>query len=196
MTRPAPLGVFVFALLADVACALMPRSAEASLDVSVSLANLVRGSTAIAVVTPLEQRSEWEGSRIVTLSRVRIETLIAGSASSSEPVVRTLGGSVGDLAQWVEGEPTIVPGEPCLLFLQPSSSGTFRVSARAQGQFGVRRDESGRPFLTGSAGLGTLLEDPTANQRLVPSAVSELRGIFLEAAFAPLQRAWERTHVR
>ena len=196
MTRHAPKTVLAFALLINAALALTSRPARASLDVTVSLADLARWSSAVAVVTTLDGQSEWEGGRIVTLSRVRIDAVVAGGASSSELLVRTLGGTIGDVAQRVDGEPKLVPGRRCLLFLQRFEDGVFGVSARAQGQFEVRRDESGRAFLAESAGLGTLVDRPAASREHVLGAVAELRGVLLDAAMIPIAEAWGRTHAR
>ena len=194
MTRHTPTTVLVLALFINAALALMSRPARASLDVTVSLTDLARWSSAVAVVTTLDGQSEWEGGRIVTLSRVRVDTVVAGGASSSELLVRTLGGTIGDVAQRVDGEPKLVPGQSCLLFLQRLQDGVFGVSARAQGQFDVRRDESGRAILAESAGLGTLVGRPAAIREHVLGAVAELRGVLLDAALIPITEAWGRTH--
>src|SRR5215475_11867859 len=85
------------------------RPAQATIVRSVTLTELVQQSRHALVGTPTSTASLWETiggtDRIVTYTRVRVEYPLDGTApASSELVVRTLGGTVGDIGQVVPGE--------------------------------------------------------------------------------------------
>jgi len=180
---------FVYGCL-GVLITLRADDAAASLEFSASVAELARWSSAVAVVTALETNSVWEGTRIVTFSRVHVDKLVAGRTATAEPVVKTLGGKVGTIGQIVGGEPELAPGTRWMLFLRESPDGTSFVTARAQGQFLVTEDKTARWVLSPSPHLGHLL-DRRATAR---PAVSELPGLLLEAAERAIQVAWGETH--
>jgi hypothetical protein len=175
---------FLFTLLAD--------DAAASLDVGVTVAELSRWSSAVAIVTVLESHSAWEGTRIVTLSRVHVDRLVAGTTSTAEPVIRTLGGTVGRLTQVVEGEAELAPGSRSMIFLRESTDGTAFVTARAQGQFLLAEDRASRPVLSRSPHLGELVDRRGVAHS--QTAVFELHLMPLESAERAIHVVWEKTH--
>jgi len=186
--------VLAFAFLALGLIIAMPRELAANVDVILSLADLTRTSTAIATVTPLEQQSHWEGGRIVTLTRVRIDSLLAGNPTISEPIVRTLGGTIGNLTQIVDGEPVLLPSSRALLFLRETGPGTFQVAGRGQGQFPIVVSLEGGPFVVHHPRLGTLVQP--VDRPSVRAAVSVLHGLALDAAEATIELAWKESHAR
>jgi hypothetical protein len=142
---------------------LSPRSASASTFVELSVAELVSKSTLVVAGTPLDSRSLWEdseggrGRRIVTYTRVRIDRLIDGKASG-EVWVRTLGGSVDDIGQHVDGEAVLPPETPSLLFLRALPDGTHAVVGMAQGNYPLERPADGAsPRLMAPRGIGRLI---------------------------------------
>jgi hypothetical protein len=148
---------------AAVATMAMDRPAEASVSVTALFQQLVVRSTVVAVATPGEQRSVWEDGRILTYTRVHIDSAVAGDlAEGSEAWVRTLGGIVGDVGQLVEGEAVFSIGRPSLVFLEPAGAAAFAVSGRAQGQFGLVADAStSATLLRRSASVGHLVAAPS-----------------------------------
>ncbi len=138
----------LFALLlgaAAVAPAVVaPREAHASVSIAVGYEALVKDADAVAVITAQEAKSVWEDGRIVTYTRVKVDQGVAGElGAGSEVWIRTLGGSVGRIGQFVDGEPNLAPGKPALLFLHKFKQGTtWEVSARAQGHFPVLTEEA------------------------------------------------------
>lgn len=138
--------------------AISINTAEAAVSVVVSLNELVTTSTHVVLAKAVERQSMWEetpsGRRIVTYTRLDVERSVSGDAGSSV-WVRTLGGAVGEVGQWVSGEAVIALGSRSLLFLFKSGS-TFSVTAMAQGHYPIVTDTAGTR-LAGSPDAGTLL---------------------------------------
>jgi hypothetical protein len=180
-------AVFLAALLAT-------PSARATLSRAVSLDELSHASTTAAIVLPLQRRSEWHNKRIVTLTRVRVERIVAGQSVTSEIEIRTFGGVVGEIGQTVSGEADLVVGQRSLLFLRELGAGSALVTARAQGVFRV--EAGGAARVLASQRLEELV--PSAQmkaRRIVPAAVS-LHGSSLALAVARIQQAWSQREAR
>lgn len=188
-----------------------PREASASVAIAVSLEDLARASSVVAKVTPIERRSAWEEGRIVTITRLRVDDVVAGATPSGarELRVRTLGGRVGDIGQLVEGEASFVSPEPSIVFLAPfaghstepaepaqSTAPAVVVIGRAQGQLLLRRDALGREIVRVGA-VGELVE-----RRVHPPLraggrrITELDGSPLQAFAADAKRSWEVGHAK
>jgi len=195
------------------ASALHARDARAAVSAAALFEQLVGEAGAAAVVSPVEARSVWEGGRIATYTRVRVDRLIAGElgGDAEETVwIRTRGGAVGDIGQIVEGDAKFAEGRPSLVFLRPhvdpatgAPTGTFVVVERAQGQFPVVTADRKSVLGLGSD-LGALVEPPAAQvaraaQRL-PAGVSPrfardvLAGRTVDDAAREIARAWARMH--
>ena len=161
-----------FALfLSFVALLLVSPHARASVSVAVSFDALIKESHAIAVVTPVEQKSVWEDGRIYTYTRVHADNGVAGViATGDEAWVRTMGGVVGHIGQLVDGEAVLTIGRPNLLFLHQGPPGTLEVTARAQGQYPITLDETTKTQrLIRSSAVGVLLPPkPAAAQKSAP----------------------------
>jgi hypothetical protein len=186
------------------ACALVVGLSAADAGASVSIAvrweSLLHESTAAAMVAPLEGQSVWEGDRIYTYTRVRIDRILAGElATGSEILVRTMGGVVGHTGQLVEGEAVLTRGEASLLFMHavPGRPGTFDVTARGQGQFPLVADDRAPPRLVRSNTMGALL--PSREVGLVPGgplAADVVHGHAVDDVAREVATAWSRTHTR
>jgi hypothetical protein len=155
---------------------LSPRSASASTFVELSVAELVSKSTLVVAGTPLDSRSLWEnsdgahGRRIVTYTRIRVDRLIDGKASG-EVWVRTLGGSVDDIGQHVDGEAVLPAEKPALLFLRALPEGVHAVVGMAQGNYPLEPSTDGSPpRLLAPRGLGRLVG------RAQPQPLSQYQG--------------------
>ncbi len=186
------------------------RNAEASVSTAVLFEELVQEASAVALVTPTEQRALWEGDRIVTYTRLRIDRLVAGRLPD-EVWVRTLGGAVGGLAQIVEGQATFAFDRPSLVFLRPhldpttrAPAGPFVVAERAQGQFPIAVDRDRRPRLAVAADIGALLPPPPehwtrASKGLSPGSAPRfahdvLQDRPVEEAAREIAATWSRMH--
>lgn len=145
---------------------------------AVAMSALVKNSKSVVLATPLSAHSEWaeigDTRRIVTITRVRVDEHVARSkTSSSEVLVRTLGGRVGKLGQLVHGEAEL-RSDPCMLFLHDAEGGLSTVTAMAQGHYPLLFD-AGKKLLQKSPGLAKLVMTPDA-------AVERLAGQALETA--------------
>jgi len=122
------------------------------------------------VATALEGTSTWEAiggrRRIVTHTTVRVEACLDGrSPATSELVVRTLGGIVGDLGQVVAGEAKLTRGKPAALFVEDLSRDVFAVTGMAQGHFPLLADLRGVTRLRPGVALAELVGGPNAAVR-------------------------------
>jgi hypothetical protein len=188
------------ALGITTAGASAPRDAGASVSIAVLFDELVRDSSAVAKVTPLEQRTTWENGRICTYTRVRVDALVAGELDG-DSWIRTLGGVVGTVGQLVEGEPTFAGGRASLVFLRQRPD-ALEVVARAQGQFALVPG-AGETFRLVSASAGALLPPPP--ERIARAQASGSHALFardvlhgrtLAEATRAIGSAWSAAHAR
>ncbi len=181
-------------VIAVVALAYDARDARASVSVAVTYEGLLRDSNSVVVATAVEQRSVWEGERIYTYSRLHVDTSVAGELKPSEETwVRTLGGAVGKIGQIVDGEAVFTVGRPSLVFLHRDRSGTYVVTARAQGQFGLYVDEQSAVHVRKSNAMGALFAPKGANANL-PLASDVIHGRAMNDAAQDIAAAWTRVH--
>lgn len=170
-------------------------TASGSVSIAEPFDKLVTDSTAVAVVTPVSQTAAWESGRIYSFTSVHVDEQVAGEAVPGELWVRTLGGTVGDVGQRVEGEPVLVVGRPSLLFLRVSSlapqSGAYVVTARAQGQFPVVPDDQQQLRVRRSSAAGATVR-PKGAPVLLASDV--LHGLKVHDAEEAIRQAWSRLH--
>lgn len=156
---------------------------------AIPLGDLVRMSEWVVVATVKSARSHYEtiggARRMVTDTQLQIDQALTANRSSSNVetasiTVRTLGGTIGDLAQVVLGEATLPVGTQQLVFLDEGSDLTLRVAAMAQGQYPIVKDAKGLPHLQRSPGLDVVLN-------LAQSAVTALDGRSVDQAQALVQ---------
>ncbi len=175
---------------------LAAQDARGSVSAAVVFEALVRDTTSVGVATPVEQHAVWEGPRIVTYTRVVMESAVAGELKTNANTwVVTLGGIVGDVGQSVDGEAVLHIGVPCLLFLRPDrgNAGVHVVTARAQGQFPITlgADKKQRLF-TRNNSAGVILRHPSAAaQRLASEAIE---GRPVDDVTAEVASTWKRLH--
>lgn len=194
---------------------LAPNDAQASVMIAVPFDALVKDADAVAVVVPQDARSVWEDGRIYTYTKMRVDTRVAGDPGGSELWVRTMGGVVAKIGQLVDGEPVFTPNKPSLLFLRRfDATGTWEVSARAQGQYPIVLDEDAktkRVVRSGNVGVllppkqvPTQVQGPVSPQAAADQAktdVSKIRlaqdvlhGRALDEATKEIATAWKRLH--
>jgi MYXO-CTERM domain-containing protein len=173
------------------AIGLVSREASASVSVAAVFEELVRQSTAVAAVTPVERQVQWEDGRIVAYTRVRVDSAISGELPQ-DVWVRTLGGEIGKVGQIVEGEPSFVVGQPSLVFLRARARG-FEVTARAQGQFAIVAGADKVSRLTSARNVGAVLPAAAGVARV---AREVLEGRELLDASREIAATWARVHAK
>lgn len=182
MSRRAWLGGLGCALTT----ALWSGRAEATVARSLSLEGLVRRASQVVIFTALASESRFvelgRRRRIVTDTRVRVaEQVLPGRNTSSELLVRTLGGSVGDLAEVVHGQPRLSSDEACVAFLLEGPDGLHYFNGMAQGHYPLSR--AAERMLLQSPELPTLLGyDASAVKQLAGSPLRVARERILAAA--------------
>jgi len=167
---------------------LIGAPAGASTARALTLAELVGKSTTVIVGTAVAKRSSWVTiggtKRIVTDTRVKIEELVSGAdPSTTEIVVRTLGGAVGDVGQIVDGEAELTIGEQSMTFVTQIDPDFYGVTAMGQGHYPITADTRGR-ILRQNRQLPALVGNKV-------TAVETLRGRLLTDSLA-LVRAVRR----
>jgi hypothetical protein len=184
---------------APIAAVSVASDAHASVSIAITFDALVKNSSAVAVLTPIEQKSVWEDGRIYTYTRAHTDSAVAGDATSGgEGWVRTMGGVVGNIGQIVEGEPVFTVGRPSLVFLQRGPAGSFEVTGRAQGQFAVAIDDAKITRLLRSSAVGALLA-PKQNANASDTALHALAHEVLHSrrmddGTKEIAAAWKRLH--
>jgi len=163
-----------------VASLAWTKISEATTARAVSLPDLVQRSTRIVRSLPLDSfaRSEDIGGtrHIVTYTRLRLDEVIHGATNEPEILVRTLGGTVGDLGEIVHGEADLALNQACVVFLHADSNGVELVTAMAQGHYPLL-DDAGTPRLRASRNMPRLMGGASSN-----AAVAQLDGLrFTEA---------------
>jgi hypothetical protein len=202
----------LLALAGAASAGAVATSAKASVSIAVAFDDLVGRAHAVALFTPAEAMSTWEGGRIYTYTRVHADTGIAGDiGTGGEAWVRTLGGTVGNIGQSVEGEAVFTIGKQTLLFLQHGPAGAYEVTARGQGQFVVKADETTKlmkVYRAGSPGMLLPPQAPEAAKAATQHATPDIRVTTIRAPLArdilherPLDEAmrtvadaWKKSH--
>jgi hypothetical protein len=174
------------------------EDARASVSVAITFDALVRASRAVVVGTPTDQRSTWEEGRIYTYSKLHVDSAVAGELHEDDEVwVRTMGGEVADVGQVVDGEASLTVGRPSLLFLRTMPArlpaGSYVVTARAQGQFGLYADDQKQVRVKKSSGVGALFP-PNGPDKGAPLAGDLIHGRAISDVAKDIATAWSRTH--
>lgn len=166
-------------IVAPAVAVICPGDAHASVSIAVTWDTLLRGSTAAAVMTPIDAQSVWEDGRIYTYTRLRVDRSVAGGLATGDNAwVRTLGGVVGKIGQLVEGEAVFVTGQSSLLFVHDGPTGSLVVTARGQGQFPIADADASHPArVVHSIDVGALMHPPvnvsSARYRLAAEVVHD-----------------------
>jgi hypothetical protein len=186
------MKAFRWVLGAALAVAIGWQSdSEGTVVKAIPLGALVNMSEWVVVASVQSAQSQYVtigGSRrMVTDTILSVDQAItpnrsSGNVETAAVTVRTLGGTIGELAQYVPGEAILALGTKQLLFLDEGRDGLLRVSAMAQGQYPLLADDKGDLRLHPSPGLDAVMNSEQ-------SAVTTLIGRSVEQAQAMLQNA-------
>jgi hypothetical protein len=164
---------------------LAPR-ARATLMRGLPLHALCAQSQYIVRVTALEAHciSLPIGGRplIVTETRTRVEEVLAKAApSSTEIVVRTLGGILNGVGELVHGQAQLALGVSCVAFLTSAEDGALWVTGMAQGHYPLVSTERAVLQLSASPHLSTLRDfEHSAVRGLVGQTLTRARGLIAQ----------------
>lgn len=124
-------------------------SSTSGLMVKLSLENLNAISNRIVIGTVTGRESKWDSQHKYIMTQVTINVsqwLKNSSTSSSNKVVVTVpGGTVGNVAQFMEDYPEFSNGEQVLLFLRSNQSGATEVSGGFQGKYSIENGKALTP---------------------------------------------------
>ena len=140
-------------ILLTVLTSFAPLYATTVLPISVE--RLTDISSDVVVAHAVKSWSTWNPQHtiIVTYTQFAVDNRLKGSAATTI-MVKQPGGSAEGYTQHVAGVRPWSAGESAMLFLRPSQSGdAMVVSGLMQGDFRIRRDQSGA--LVADNGLGT-----------------------------------------
>lgn len=149
---------------------LMSSPADGSVLQALDLDELVGHSQRIVLGEVLFSQSfERSDGTIGTWHRIRVERDVRGNAADeSEVIVETLGGSIGDIAMRVEGEPSFSVGERVLVFIHEGGPyAAFRPVGMGQGVMRVRLEQGVETVTQTRSGMVLMRRDSTG--RLVKS---------------------------
>lgn len=169
---------------------------EATVVRAIPLADLVDMSEWVVVAEVKSARSHYEtigGSRrMVTDVELEVKEALTANRSehdveSSTVTVRTLGGTIGELAQLVPGEAVLTKGSTHVLFLDEArGDAVYRVSGMAQGQYPIRVDEKGNRVLEHSPGLDVVVNpEQSAVVALTGRSVEQARSMVTKVRKIP-----------
>lgn len=150
-----------FVASVSLACAV---PAFASVILPMTLDELIDRADAIVHGKVVAQDSAWEGGRIVTRSRVKLEGALKG-APGSQVVLRTQGGVVDGIGQKVYGEPSFAVGEEVVVFGRHIGA-ELRPVGMAQGKFRVVLDAGVTRAVQDLAGLAFARRAPASGAPL------------------------------
>jgi hypothetical protein len=182
MLRRSVLGL----LGGSAAAALLPKSAQATLVIGLTLEQLVDRSAHIVVVSALEASSFYStiGGRrcIVTETRVQVQDVLGRRAPADQVLsVRTLGGKVGGMGELVLGQASFSSAAPDVAFLKRGADGAHWFVGMAQGHYPLHR-EGAELSLRPSSNLPEIREFSTSAVRaLSGQRLGLARGLIREA---------------
>ena len=132
-----------YLLSAGAVCALSLASvAYATVVVPVSVDEMSREAAAVVRAKVVSQQSAWDDAhrRIHTYTELQVLERIQGEVEGTV-VIRTLGGSGGDVGMKVSGTTRFDVGEEVVVFLSQDrlQSGQFNVIGMSQGKYRVDR---------------------------------------------------------
>ena len=118
-------------------------TAPATTLVRLSLEQMSQASTAIVRGNVVGQETTWnpQHTEIITSTTIAVENVVKGEPPSTL-IVEQLGGTIGNLHEYVAGTVHFRPQVSYLLFLEPAGedSSRYRVVGMAQGAYRIYQD--------------------------------------------------------
>ncbi|MDD5186954.1 MAG: PKD domain-containing protein [Methanoregula sp.] len=116
-------------------------------------------SDAIVIGTVDHSDCQWntENTHIITTTYISVSDTLKGNPRSNLIPVTTMGGTIGDISEWVEDQPILVQGMDVGLFLKETQQGQYAVYGLYQGVYPLesKRKASGKEGSDTSKALST-----------------------------------------
>ena len=144
-----------------IALTLLAIAANATTLARMRFEELAQQATAVARLRCLSTKSFWQDGEIWTDTQFEVIEQAKGSLPVTA-IVRTLGGTLGNLHSRVEETPVFHPGEETFLFLWGRKGEPLRVLGWSQGTFRIARDSR--------TGMETVTQDSAAASVFDPQA--------------------------
>lgn len=172
------MRVFALALLG----ALLSSAVFATTVVPPQFSEMVSGSDYVVrarVVAVEPQLTPRAGQPPLIVTNVTLEVIetVAGEVPA-RPVLRVLGGRVGDHEMTVEGVPEFKVGQEEVFFVRGNGRVFYPLYAAMHGRYPIRKDREGREYITRTNGVQ--LDD-----------VAEIAAPLTEGAAAELQQRFK-----
>jgi len=127
--------IFILALFVSILLHGVGTENGYALVVRMSLEDLSREASSIVIGEVTDAQSFWEDGNIYTNVTISVEQYVKG-AGGKQVTIKVLGGTVGDITQWVSDAPIFQIGERTLLFLRND-----QVVGWHQGKFAIVNHE-------------------------------------------------------
>lgn len=144
-----------------IALMLLAIAASATTLARMRFEELAQQATAVARLRCLSTRSFWQNGEIWTDTQFQVVEQAKGALPETA-IVRTLGGTLGNLHSRVEETPVFHSGEEAFLFLWGRKGEPMRVLGWSQGTFRIARDTR--------TGMETVTQDSAAAAVFDPQA--------------------------
>ncbi|MCK9593647.1 MAG: PKD domain-containing protein [Methanoregula sp.] len=171
-----PLTVFIPLVLITLVVSVFFIGSASGLMQEITLNELVVGSDMIVIGTVDHSTCQWNSDQthILTTTYVSVSDTLKGSPESNPLSITTMGGTMGEISEWVEDQPVLVPGMKVGLFLNKISAGQYTVSGLYQGVYLLEYNRKGN----GNAGSG--ISNLAVTDRFTQQVESILAGAPLE----------------
>ena len=115
--------------LAVCATLFAPRLSDATIVIPVADTDLARQASVIVIGRITKITSAWDKDheKIFTKLTLSVDETLKGKLKKHRLTVTQLGGIVGDIESWIDGNPEFTDGEKVLLFLSRNDNGSFQV---------------------------------------------------------------------
>ncbi|MBI4527890.1 MAG: matrixin family metalloprotease [Deltaproteobacteria bacterium] len=132
----------IFGFLTLSCLALLSFQASATIVAPVSDPDMAQDAVAVITghVRAIDSYWDPEQQQIHTLITLIVEESLKGDIPAGRLTIRQVGGVIGDIRSWVQGNPEFFVGEKVLLFLKQNQDGSLRVAHLYQGKYSILAD--------------------------------------------------------
>ncbi len=132
----------LFVLVALFTLGWPPTHTNATVVIPVADTELAQQASDIVIGRITKMKSAWDKNhqQIFTKITLSVDEVLKGNISKRRLTVTQMGGVVGDVQSWVDGNAEFTVGEKVLLFLSRTQNNSLRVLHLYQGKFSIFTD--------------------------------------------------------